>query len=191
MIELRLNKTTLRLDFSFFAVLSVFLLYDRLGTGIAALCACISHELSHLIVMRYFGIRADSVTLYGAGIKISSEETERAAAGKQLAVFAAGSLMNLALAAAFALLGHSSLAVINLLTGLFNLLPMGEFDGARILKLAVLRFGSPEKVAPAERLGNILSAAAVAVLVFAGGAGVSLTLITTAAYILAVVFLRI
>lgn len=189
MIELCFKSTKLRFDFSFFAVLAVFSLCERLDTGIAALCACAAHELSHVIVMRYFGVQVGSVTFYCAGIKISSDDTENAPARVQLAVYLAGSGMNFLLAIAFGVLGYPYLAAINLLTGLFNLLPLGEFDGAKLLRLAAFRFAKPERIDLWLRLGNIASLAVVLLLCLFFGS-FSFTLAVTLAYIAAVVLLR-
>ena len=101
MIELKLKRTALRWDFSFFAVLAVFFIWDCSGFGFAALGICAAHELAHLAVMRLCGIAPDSLTFYGAGIRLSARAVESAPPGVQAAVYAAGCAMNFLLCGVF------------------------------------------------------------------------------------------
>lgn len=182
MIELKLRETALRLDFTFFAAVAFFLLTDNTDFGITALLSCAAHELAHLLVMRVCGAEITAVTLYGAGIRIRSENAERLSAGRQNAIYSAGCVTNFALAAGLWAAGAYTGALINICTGLFNLLPLGELDGARLLKAAVIR------VFPAERVDGIMRAAAVVSAVLAITAvllagGLSVNMIIMAAYI--------
>lgn len=182
MIELRIRETALRLDFTFFAAVAFFLLTDNTDFGITALLSCAAHELAHLLVMRVCGAEITAVTLYGAGIRIRSDNAERLSARRQNAIFSAGCATNFALAAGLWAAGAYTGALINICTGLFNLLPLGELDGARLLKAAVIR------VFPAERVDGIMRAAAIVSAVLAITAvllagGLSVNMIIMAAYI--------
>ena len=138
MLELRLCNTALRLDFSFFAVLSLFFFFDSTGTGQLSLCACACHELGHLAVMTAVGARVDSLTFYGAGIRIGAR-LDDLKSGERAAVLAAGCAVNLLLCAAALLCGSVRFAAVNLMLGAFNLLPVGALDGAQLLALATAR----------------------------------------------------
>lgn len=186
MIELKLKKTLMRLDFSFFAVIALFLLLDDSGFGIAALTACALHELSHFIVMMIFGITADKVTFYGAGIRISSAQTERAKPAVKSMILCAGCAANFAAAAVFAALGQYAVSAVNLFTGIFNLLPMGELDGAALLKTAAIRFCEPHRVDRTMRLAAVISASVCAAAAILLGGKASFTLITSALYFIIV-----
>lgn len=175
----------LRLDFSFFAVMALFFLTES-GFGFMALASCAAHELSHLAVMGICGIRAEHITFYGAGICISSAGTERAGLQQQIAVFSAGCAVNLALAAALYLTGEYAFSAVNLLTGAFNLLPLGEFDGARLLRLLAIRKAPPERVDGIMRAAGALSAVLCAVFLLSFGGEVSVTLFTTAVYLIVI-----
>ena len=184
MIELNLTRTALRWDFSFFAVLALFFSLDSSGFGLTALGICAAHELAHLIVMLFFGIVPESVTFYGAGIRITSSETERHSPRQQAAVYGAGCAMNFLLAGVLFAANLPYPAAVSLSCGLFNLLPVGEFDGRRLLKLALIKILPPERVDVTLRNCAVCSAIfAVAVLFFTGGR-VSPTLIITSAYLL-------
>ena len=184
MIELNLPRTSLRWDFSFFAVLALFFSLDSTGFGLTALGICAAHELAHLAVMLFCGIIPECVTFYGAGIRITSAETERHSPAEQVAVYGAGCAMNFLLAAALFAAGKSYPAAVSLSCGLFNLLPVGEFDGRRLLKLLLIRLLPAERVDAALRLCAVLSSVAAAGLLFIAGGRFSPTLVLTAAYLL-------
>lgn len=183
MIELKLKRTALRWDFSFFAVLAVFFWLDKSGFGLTSLAVCAAHEMAHLAVMRRFGIVPESVTFYGAGIRISAPETEFASAAVQAAVLSAGCVMNFILAAALHCAGFEEAAAVSLFTGLFNLLPLGEFDGRRLLRLALISRMKPRNVDRTLRLCGIISGLVCAAAAVVFGLGGSFTLITTIIYI--------
>lgn len=186
MIELKLNKTVLRMDFSFFAVIALFLLLDSTGFGVMALAACAVHELAHMIVMAVFGIIADEITFYGAGIRITSARTEFAKPAVKALILSAGCAANFILTAVSLCSGHSEFAAINLFTGIFNLLPIGELDGAGLLKTALIRFGKPENVDKVLSVTGAVSALICIAAILFFGRGISFTLITTALYFIIV-----
>lgn len=190
MLELKIRKTRIRLDFSFFAVLTLFLMLDNTSFGIAALAACGIHEFSHLLVMTFCGIPAEEITFYGAGVRISSPKADKARTVPKLCVLAAGCAANFLVSAAYWFYGNDAAAVINLLTGVFNLLPIGEHDGAEMMKMLLIKTCRPEKVDKAIRTVGIVTALAAggALLIF--GRGASFTLLTTLVYFLAVSFKR-
>ena len=186
MIELNLTRTALRWDFSFFAVLALFFSLDISGFGLTALGICAAHELAHLAVMLLCGIVPESVTFYGAGIRITSTETERRSPAEQAAVYGAGCAMNFLLSAVLFAAGKAYPAAVSLSCGLFNLLPVGEFDGRRLLKLALIKVLPPERVDVALRICAVCSAVFAVVVLFLAGGKVSPTLIITSAYLLLV-----
>lgn len=186
MIELKLKKTRLKIDFSFFAVVALFLFLDSSGFGMSALLACGLHELSHLAVMTVFGISPEVVFFYGAGIRITSSRTEYAKTPARVLILSAGCAANFAAAAMFRISGNYPAAAINLFTGIFNLLPIGELDGAALLKTLFIKICRPENVDRFMKAAGVASAALIMITVILSGGGVSFTLITTALYIIIV-----
>jgi Zn-dependent protease len=117
------------------------------------------HELSHSLVARAFGLPVRKILLYPLG-GFSEIEREPPTPGKEFLVSAAGPAMSLALAAGGFLLFRGlhggfvlarglygsggvvsilldQLVVVNLLVGIFNLLPGLPLDGGRILRAGV------------------------------------------------------
>lgn len=186
MIELKLRKTTLQFDFSFFAVIALFLLLDSTGFGVMALAACAVHELAHMLVMAVFGIFADEITFYGAGIRITSARTEFAKPAVKALILSAGCAANFVSAVLFYHFGYASAAAVSLFTGVFNLLPIGELDGAGLMKMPVIRFCKPENVDRIMRHTSIFFSAICLTAAVILGRGISYTFITTALYFIIV-----
>lgn len=184
MLELKLKRTVLCLDFSFFAVIAVYLMLDESGFGLAALAACAMHETAHFIAMALFGVPAERVTLYGAGIRITSPRIEHEKPFKKAVILSAGCFANFAAAFVFWRLGEMGACAVNFFTGLFNLLPIGELDGAGLLKMLVIRRCKAENIDRIMKLASGLSAAVCAAFFIAVGGTASFTLITTALYII-------
>ncbi|MEV1173284.1 site-2 protease family protein [Nonomuraea sp. NPDC049784] len=137
------------------------------------------HELAHALVARWCGLRIGSITLWGLGGSTELEE-EAKSPRIELVVAAAGPLASLGIAAlAFltslimprATLPASAvvwLATMNLLLGLFNLLPGAPLDGGRVLHaLQWWRFGDRSRAdRGAARAGHMLGATLIAVGLF-------------------------
>jgi Zn-dependent protease/CBS domain-containing protein len=124
--------------------------YWALGI-IAALLLFVSvlvHELSHSLVARSRGMTVDSITLFIFG-GVSNLRSEALTARDEFLVAAVGPVSSLVLAGIFwvisqglpsvsalgALFGY--LAFVNLLLGIFNLVPGFPLDGGRVLRSLV------------------------------------------------------
>lgn len=173
------------MDFSFFAVIALFMLFDEDCFGLTALICCVLHELAHLIVMLILGIPAEVITFYGAGIRITSLRIEYEKPSRRVLVLAAGCTMNFLCAMIFSRLGYDLAAAISLFTGIFNLLPIGELDGAAIIKMLIIRACKPENVDRIMKVIGVIAAFFCAAAVIAAG-GYSVTLPITVAYLITI-----
>ena len=70
---------------------------------------------------------------------------------------AAGVAANFVVSAVAFVMGEFLFSAVNLVTGMFNLLPVGEFDGAQLLKMILLRSVKPEKVDGIMKKAGIIS----------------------------------
>jgi Zn-dependent protease len=120
----------------------------------ALFLACLlAHELAHSLVALRKGVRVRSITLWMLG-GISEMEDESPDPKSDLAIAAAGPLTSLGLGALFALATLGSitvngstlltaalgwLAMINVVLGVFNLLPGAPLDGGRVLRAVLWR----------------------------------------------------
>jgi Zn-dependent protease/CBS domain-containing protein len=113
------------------------------------LASLLAHELAHSIVAARYGVRVDGITLWLFG-GVSRFSTETSSPGAQALITFVGPLTSLLLGAVFllaaaAVRGGSAhpglvlatlswLGFINILLGVFNLLPAFPLDGGRILQ---------------------------------------------------------
>lgn len=137
MLELKFKHFVLIFDFSFFAIVSLMLLFNNNEYVIMCVLACIWHEIGHLIVMTLNNVKVNKICLYGGGIRISPDKMfDFTPSSVRFKVFLAGSTMNFV---AFLFLKNSqsdmlySFAIINAIIGAFNMLPLQFLDGGKII----------------------------------------------------------
>lgn len=149
--------------------------YAVAGTAAALLffASLLAHELAHALVARRDGVAVHSITLWLLG-GVSRFAAEPPTAESELRISLAGPLTSLALALSFGLLELVSevihlrdlvsgslawLAFINVVLGVFNLLPAYPLDGGRVLRALAWRH-SRDRVAAtrvAARTGHVLA----------------------------------
>jgi Zn-dependent protease/CBS domain-containing protein len=139
----------------------------------------VAHELAHALTARHFGIRTRDITLLPIG-GVSSLERMPDDPRQELLVALAGPALNFALAAVLAVIAlalggtlvpteeirmqPASLLVhlswINLMLGLFNLLPAFPMDGGRVLRaLLALRVSDVRATQIAAGIGQAMAIA--------------------------------
>lgn len=144
MIEIKVTQCfKICIDFSFLAVIALFLSLDKTGYGLMSVAACFIHECGHLIVMIICGKPFSKLSLYGGGIKLTS------AMNPTVSVLLAGSFMNFLVFSFLYIVSDGTdlffvlFAVFNLIIGVFNLLPVGYFDGKFLLEALLVRTLEP------------------------------------------------
>lgn len=153
MVSFMLGKIKVSLDFTFFAVLGFVCAFDSGGYGIMYLASCLFHEAAHLAVMAFKGRIPREILFSGGGICI------RQPSEAEFSVLAAGPAANFLLFGIFYFgsvqdsIYKTVFAVSNLCAGVFNLMPMGELDGKKMLDIFLLRHCS---IRTAERLSAFL-----------------------------------
>jgi len=131
------------------------------------------HEYGHALAARRYGIRTIDITLYPIGGVARLERMPRAP-GAELVIALAGPAVNFAIVALLAILGLFSLealhldlgatsfltelGVVNLILGVFNLVPAFPMDGGRVLRaLLCTRFSRAQATTIAARVGRFLA----------------------------------
>lgn len=155
MLELKFKHFVLIFDFSFFAVVSLMLLFSNSHYIIMCLLACLWHETGHLIAMLLLNIKIDKICFYGGGIRISPDKLfDFTSFRDRLVVLLAGSILNFA---TFMLLKNTQydvwafFAAINAVIGAFNMLPLQFLDGGKILVLIIRNLCSYQHTVMLER----------------------------------------
>lgn len=146
MISFRIFGVKISVDFTFFAVFFIFMAFDTSGYGILGLYACLIHEVGHLLCMVIVGTKLSAILFYASGIKITASERYKLSHKSEFFVLIGGSAVNIILfficyfCSDKLTLKMPVFAIINLLIGLFNLLPVNMFDGGKITELILSRF---------------------------------------------------
>lgn len=136
-------------NLSFLLMLAFFLLWGGLLTGIlfvvVAFTAVLLHELGHALVARHLGVRVVGIELhfFGGAAKMMGQPKS---AGDEIAIAAAGPAVSFALGGLgivlAALTGWRGFVIVgwlNLIIGVFNLIPALPMDGGRILRALLTR----------------------------------------------------
>ena len=150
----RLADVPVRLHWSFLGLVGAYATYTLVGSGLASAVSMLMivtglftsvllHELGHSLAARRFDIGTAHITLYPFG-GIATLERIPDEPREELLVALAGPAMNFALlvffVAAWSLTGMvamAGLALINLIMGVFNLIPAYPMDGGRVLRAAL------------------------------------------------------
>ena len=110
------------------------------GTGevlSAAVLSALSHEAGHLLALRLAGAKVERVRLTAFGAEIQAD-TRSLPYFREILCTLAGPIVNLLLAVILARVAGNYLAAgVNLVLGVFNLLPVPALDGGRVLHLLV------------------------------------------------------
>ncbi|PYU29781.1 MAG: protease [Acidobacteria bacterium] len=122
-----------------------------LATAVMLFVSVLIHELGHSLVAQRLGMSVPRITLFIFG-GVSQIAAEPRSAGAEFAMAVVGPLVSLGLAAVFwglePLVAFSSpllaltkyLAYLNLVLGVFNLVPGFPLDGGRVLRAIIWRF---------------------------------------------------
>lgn len=152
------------------ACLAAGLMFDPMGFLRMALLCAVLHESAHVLAFILCTRRLPKLQFEVGGIGLWG--AQRLSRTKELIVLAAGPIANFIFSAVLlvyasekAHYGLYFLAAVSLCTGLYNLLPFGVLDGARIL----------QNLVPAEKLGVLCKVQHAALCLFcAGGIGLAL-----------------
>jgi Zn-dependent protease len=157
-----------------------------LATALLLFVSVLLHELGHSLVAIAHGVKVRSITLFLLG-GVATVERECSTALAALQVAAAGPLVSLVLAGLLLLASHSvshlsplagemvqQLGALNLVLGLFNLLPGLPLDGGLIVKALVWQYTGSQRrgIQVAAGIGRFLSLMAIGMgtlLVLRGG----------------------
>jgi len=124
--------TRITVGSSFLLMLAVFYYFDTGGWIIPALTAVFVHELGHLAALIAADCPITRLDATWAGLSLTYE-SGRITPVCEAAAVAAGPIANLAAAGLLAATRYNKWAWTNLLLGCFNLLPVREMDGGRLL----------------------------------------------------------
>ena len=123
-------------------LLAVFVSFAAPELLAALLSAALVHELGHYAVLRKLRVEVTAIHISPFGAKMCTDDQRKLSYGGEMLAVMAGPMCNLLLALLLAWAGkYSEVAYLfsgaQLVSGLFNLLPIHPLDGSRFLWLLV------------------------------------------------------
>lgn len=147
MIKINCFGIVIKFDFIFFAIITLFTILDKSGVGLLGLLACIMHEIGHIIAFILVGNKPKELAFEGGGMKLVKGDNFLSY-HKELIILLSGSLVNFIMFFIFyfstdTINNISIFAMVHLVLGIFNLLPINTLDGAKILNIILSKKTNP------------------------------------------------
>lgn len=155
-----------------------------------ALLACALHELGHYVAIRTLGHNVKLIRLSAVGAEMVLDRSM--GYWQEIAAAAAGPAVNFILAFLFSrYAGGLLFSGLNLIMGIFNLMPVGSLDGGRVVKCMTAMLFGPDR---AEAINKRINVLVCVVLLWGGifllGAGGNGTLLMVAVWLGVSLFCR-
>lgn len=169
-MRFKLFGTEIYVSFLFAAAMAFILATDRTGLALPVFVAAAFHEAGHLFAMWTLECAPKRIKLIPASVQITLSFSGRFR--NDIIITLCGPLMNLILFLTlyinFIMFGSNvslQYGLVNLLIGLFNLLPLKGLDGGALLYALVARRGNINKAELTLRIITLISGVA---LIFLG-----------------------
>ncbi len=130
-MRFRIKSTSFKISFTFFAVILLVICFDNKKILLSSLVFSLLHELVHVAFIYLYGGGIDefSLTLFGGNIK--RKQNYKSSNIKEAIISLSAPATNLFVGALLLLHGFQTPGYVNLVLGIFNLLPFYDFDGGR------------------------------------------------------------
>lgn len=168
MMGFKIGKLQISFEFGFFAAAALFCLLDAPELALSAICACIIHECGHIMASIICNVKIEKITLWAGGVRMQTE-SKMLKISSDVLILLLGPAFNFALALFYYLSGCYSPFSVNLILGLFNLLPFTSLDGGAILKKILEYYQLPSDILL--KIISIIAAAMVILFFYFTGTG--------------------
>lgn len=149
-MRFKLLGTEVYISFLFMAVITLMLAFDKTGLILPTLVAVLLHETGHLFMMWVKGMSPKRIKLIPASVQITNSFSK--CYRSDIAVALAGPAVNILF---FGVLYYNYLcyhntgtlyfALLNLLIGIYNLMPVKGLDGGTVLYCVLCNFADVNK----------------------------------------------
>ena len=194
-MEFKAFGVSVKISFLLIAMLTLFSLYDKTQISLCAVFCAISHELGHIISALLLKCQIKELAFMPFGIRMClSKPLTLMPTLTRFIVLASGVTVNaLCFTVSFLLLrGFSTFSIVHFAIGIFNLLPVRELDGGKLLELCLLHWYNEEKT---ENICNVISYLTAAIIMILGAlvlavTGYNFSLLITAIYLFVMLIIR-
>jgi len=128
-----IKKIYVCISWYFFIMLLWIILSKKIITFLICLSALILHEAGHIITANFLKEKVSIFYILPFGFCCRLKNQNKISNDKMMKILLAGPVVSLLTAVLF--LWTKEFSVSNLIIGIFNLLPVGNLDGGRILKI--------------------------------------------------------
>lgn len=134
MFSFKYGRTVFSVDIGFLAVISVISLNGG-RFSFQSFIACMIHESGHLAAVLFTGGDIKKVSFSATGIRVVRSEEIMSSVSEDIIILLSGPAASL-IASAILLYGKFSyFSSVNLILGLFNLLPFSALDGGSVIDI--------------------------------------------------------
>lgn len=132
-MKFKVKNTEIYLSFTFFAVFLILLCVGQLKICLYSLVSSLIHETVHIIFILIFSGGISNITLSGFGANIKRTNEDLLTPLKEAVISLSAPVFNLLISFVSFLICKKStpFGAVNMVIGLFNLLPYYTFDGGR------------------------------------------------------------
>lgn len=197
MIKINCFGIIVKFDFIFFAIITLFTMLDKSGIGVLGLLACVIHEIGHIIALVVVGNKPKELAFEGGGMKLVKGDNFLSY-DKEIIILLSGSITNFILFIVFYFSTNqindmSIFAMVHLVLGVFNLLPINTLDGAKILNIILSKNFNPIF---AQRIINFVSIVFIFLLIFISvkmcfNSSLNIMLIFTSVYLILMLLFKL
>lgn len=140
----------------FFCLFAVLLIYEPKGIAAGCLAASLLHECGHLAVMLCCRTPPRRVAVGVFGMRLEKGEGMHLSFLDEFLIAAGGPAVNAVCCLLFWCFGRRTTAVIHLVIGTLNALPVCPLDGGTMLQCILLHFFSKERTDTVLRVVSLL-----------------------------------
>ncbi len=156
-MKFKIKNTEINVSFTFFAVFLILLCIGELKICLFSLVASLIHELIHIVFIIVFSCEISKMTLSAFGADIKRNSDILTSNYKEAIISFSAPVFNIIIGLVSYLIFKKPtvFGTVNLIIGIFNLLPYFSFDGGRGLSFVLKSFFEEKTV---EIILNIFSA---------------------------------
>jgi len=155
----------IRINLLFLLLCAVYMALGLLVEVLFILVAVLVHEISHVVIALYLGVKVTEIELLPFGGQAKIEDITGLEPDYEIYIALAGPIVSVSLAGIFYFLQESMTSPylplfinINLVLGVFNLCPALPMDGGRILRALLSKFiGYKKATQRAAALGKLIA----------------------------------